>query len=368
MKNREIFEFLNDISTNYEDINLDREKISSIKKKFNVSKRENHAKKFAGLAAAVIILVSSIVLTNENVRAEIANLVDTFFTDERIELSKANNLPEDIKKYTVNLHESVTLSHMSFVIEDVAIDGKYGYLNLIYPEKYSIRYQEKNDYIYIVDKIYINGVRYFVNLSSSNEEKIGNGLISDVREFKLDKYIPAGDIKLGIEFAEFFNDEDRALVELNISMKELSKDTKVYLEDFSVPKAEEYTISKMLVNLFKPRIETVEPSAKNIYEQNRFIGEDKEGRKIVFEHDNSSSREDKMMDAEYVFVPKNDDWHEYKSDFTLDEFYKFKGEITFQMYKDIYDTTIFGERKQDQQGNFIYHTEKIGDSFTLEIK
>lgn len=368
MKNREIYDYLNNVTTPYDNTRLSEIEIEKIKKNLGLKKKKRFSvKPLVGLAAAIVIFVGVFVATNENVKAKIANFVESFFTDERVELSKADKLPEDVKKYIVNLHETITLEHMSFVIEDVAIDGKYGYLNLIYPEEYSVRYKEKNDYLYIISKVYVDGKAYMVTTSGSHEEKIGDGLISDVRDFKLEKTMPqAGDIRLGIEFSEFSNEEDKAIVELNISMDQLTKDTKLYLEDFSIPKAEDYKISKMLVNLFNPRIELVEPVDKNIYNNRKFVGTSEDSKKMLFELDNSLGENNKLY-SEYKFIAKDNDGSNYKSDFTLEEFYNYKGKVSFQLYKDVYETTILGGRKLDKNGRPIFHTEKVGEEFVVDF-
>lgn len=368
MDNKKIYDLLNDVETDYIDEKLSDEKISDLKKKFNLNDKKTYFSRITKIAAS-LVLVSSILLTNPNVRAEISSFVETFFTEQKVNLQEANDLPENINKYTVNLHENVTLNHISFVIEDVAIDGRYGYLNLIYPEKYSSRYEKNNGFTYFISNIYINGENYLLKSSSSHEEKIGSGLISDVREFKVENEMPKTDeIKLGIEFAEFSNIDDKTLVELNISMDKLTKDSKTYLEEFTIPNTQKYKISKMIINFLKPRIETNEDVGGDLYSVKRFVGEDKTGRKIVFELEEFFTDNKKKKTAMYRFVPKDDKDSENKSDFSIEELNNFTGKVTFQMYDEIYSKSFTGKLKYDENGKVISKIEKIGDSFAVDFK
>lgn len=363
MKDREIYDYLNNVSTEYDDVKLSKFEIEKIKKEFNIKGKKNRGRYLAGLAAAFVLIMGIFALTRENVIGEISNMIEKFFTSERVELSHADNLPSDVKKYTVNLHETVTLNHISFVVEDVAIDGKYGYLNLIYPEKYMSDESE-----YIINNIYVNGKNFGLQTSESGEDKMENGLISNVMKFKLEREIPSkGEITLGIEFADFRDIEDKALLEFKISMDELTKDTKLYLQNFTVPGEEDYKIAKMIVNLFNPRIETTEPQINSENVSYKFIGTAADGRKIVFAFDNLINTTDKSS-AEYFFIPKGKEGYKETSDMGLEEFYDLRGDVKFQMYRDTFETNVLGKRKLDSNGRPVLVTEKVGDEFTVVFR
>lgn len=373
MKEKDIYDYLNDVESSYEDIKLDDIKLAKIKKDLNLQAKKKKTawpKRLAGLAAALALILAGLFANDGKVLAEIQDYVEGFFTERQVDLTETNDFPEDVKKYTVKLHETVTLDHLSFVIEDVVIDGNYGYLNLIYPREYWSDYNKDYKYIYIIDNIYVNGERYQLETASSHPNEIGDGLVSDYREFIVDRDLPAsGNINLGIEFGEFLNTSDRALVELNISMDQVIADTKVYLEDFNIPGLENTKIEKMLINLLNPRIYLLDGDNNGLKVLTKsLIGVNNQGQKIVFDLELASSISGtKTYKNTFVFRGKGYQGSDEVSDFTVEELYGLKDSFTFSYYITYIEVNIFGNYKTDSAGKPILHREKVGEDFIVDF-
>lgn len=373
MKEKDIYDYLNDVESSYEDIKLDEIKFAKIKKDLNLQvkrKKSSWPKRLVGLAAALVLILAGLFANDGRVLAEIQDLVGGFFTERQVDLTETKDFPEEVKRYTVKLHETVTLDHFSFVIEDVVIDGNYGYLNLIYPREYCDYYNKDYKYHYIIENIYVNGERYQLKTASSELNEIGDGLVSDYREFVVDRDLPAsGNINLGIEFGEFSNTLDRALVELNISMDQVTADTKVYLEDFNIPGLENTKIEKMLINLLNPRIYLVDGDNNGLEVLTKsLIGVNDQGQKIVFDLDLASSISGtKTYKNTFIFIDKYEEGYDEISDFTTEELYGLKDSFTFSYYITYKEVNIFGNTKTDSAGRPILHREKVGDDFKVDF-
>lgn len=373
MKEKDIYDYLNDVESSYEDIKLDEIKLARIKKDLNLETKKKKTawpKRLVGLAAALALILAGLFANDGKVLAEIQDYVEGFFTERQVDLTETNDFPEDVKKYTVKLHETVTLDHLSFVIEDVVIDGNYGYLNLIYPREYWSDYNKDYKYIYIIDNIYVNGERYQLETASSHPNEIGDGLVSDYMEFIVDRDLPAsGNINLGIEFGEFLNTSDRALVELNISMDQVTADTKVYLEDFNIPGLENTKIEKMLINLLNPRIYLLDGDNNGLKVLTKsLIGVNNQGQKIVFDLELASSISGtKTYKNTFVFRGKGYQGSDEVSDFTVEELYGLKDSFTFSYYITYRDLDLFGNTKTDSAGRRILHREKVGEDFKVDF-
>lgn len=373
MKEKDIYDYLNDVESSYDHIKLDDIKLAKIKKDLNLQAKKKKSawpKRLGGLAAALALILAGLFANDGKVLAEIQDYVEGFFTERQVDLTETKDLPDEVKRYTVKLHETVTLDHFSFVIEDVVIDGNYGYLNLIYPREYWSDYNKDYKYIYIIDNIYVNGERYQLKTASSHPNEIGDGLVSDYREFVVDRDLPAsGNINLGIEFGEFLNSSDRALVELNISMDQVTADTKVYLEDFNIPGLENTKIEKMLINLLNPRIYLVDGDNNGLKVLTKsLIGVNDQGQKIVFNLDLASSISGtKTYKNTFVFRGKAYQGSDEVSDFTVEELYGLKDSFTFSYYITYIEVNIFGNYKTDSAGKPILHREKVGEVFIVDF-
>lgn len=373
MKEKDIYDYLNDVESSYENIKLDEIKLAKIKKDLNLQTKKKKSawpKRLVGLAAALALILAGLFASNGKVLAEIQDYVEGFFTERQVDLTETKDFPEDVKKYTVKLHETVTLDHLSFVIEDVVIDGNYGYLNLIYPREYCSDYNKDYKYLYIIDNIYVNGERYKLETASGKINEIGDGLVSDYREFIVDRDLPAsGNINLGIEFGEFLNSSDRALVELNISMDQVTADTKVYLEDFNIPGLENTKIEKMLINLLNPRIYLLDGDNNGLKVLTKsLVGVNDQGQKIVFNLELASSISGtKTYKNTFVFRDKGYQGSDEVSDFTVEELYGLKDSFTFSYYITYIEVNIFGNYKTDSEGRPILHREKVGEDFIVDF-
>lgn len=361
MKDNNIYKYLNDVKTDYEELELSQFEIEKLKKfaRSNSKKKKFWPRKLIGLAASIFLSFGVLVAINENVRAEVFSYVEKFFTEVRIPLNEAKGVPKEIEKYAVNLHEIVQLKNASFLIEDIMVDGKNGYLNIIYPEKYL---NTKNNELYSIEKVYVNGKAKTVTSSGSHPVKIENGLISDMREFTLSEPMPNdGNLNLIIEFSNFNDPKDVGAVEVNLSMKDLNKDSKLYLQDFEIPDSNGYKIKMMKINLINPRIEMIEPVPKgNINSFSEIIGKNQEGKTLVF-HITQGNTIDREFKTVYKFIPKNSEFDEKTSDISIKDINSLKGEFEFQMYK----TTL----EQDSKGKIINKkTEKIGKSFVVNFE
>ena len=82
MKDREIYDYLNDVSTEYDDEKLSKFEIDKIKKEFNIKGKKNRSRHVAGLAAAFVLIIGIFALTRENVIGEISNMIEKFFTNK----------------------------------------------------------------------------------------------------------------------------------------------------------------------------------------------------------------------------------------------------------------------------------------------
>lgn len=359
MKNNEIYEYLNEVETDYEELEISQLEMERLKKfaRKNSKKKKFFGRKIAGLAAAVLLALGTIIGTNENVRAEVISYVEKFFTEVNVPLNEAKGVPEEVQKYTVNLHETVQLKYASFVVEDVMVDGKNGYLNLIYPQEYS---HKNSDLIYFISKIYINGEPNTVVTSGSTPRQIENGLVSDIRDFKLDKEMPENeDLNLIIVFENFREPEDKAAIETKISMAKLSADSKIYLKDFEIPGAKDYKIDMMKINLINPRIEMSEPSRRGDMDNfTEIIGKNEEGKTLVFNMTEGRSIE-RAFKTVYEFEPKDGN-EEKTSDISIKELNDLTGKFEFQLYNISYD--------KDSNGKWInLKSEKIGEPFTVDF-
>lgn len=373
MKEKDIYDYLNNVESSYEEIKLDDLKLARIKKSLNIGAKKKKSawpKRLVGLAAALALIFVGLFASDGKVLAEIQDLVGGFFTERQVDLTETKDFPEEVKRYTVKLHETVTLDHFSFVIEDVVIDGNYGYLNLIYPREYWADYNKDYKYLYIINNIYVNGEKYQLETASSKINEIGDGLVSDYREFVVDRDLPAsGNINLGIEFGEFSNSFDRALIELNISMDQVTADTKVYLEDFNIPGLENTKIEKMLINLLNPRIFLVDGDNNGLGVLSKsLVGVNDQGQKIVFKLELASSISGtKTYKNTFVFVDKGYQGSDELSDFTVEELYGLKDSFTFSYYITYIDLDLFGNYKTDSAGRPILHREKVGENFQVNF-
>ncbi len=326
----------------------------------NSKKKKFFGRKIAGIAAAILLAFGGILGTNESVRAEVISYVEKFFTEVRVPINEAKGVPEEVQKYAVNLHETVQLKHISFVVEDVMVDGKDGYLNLIYPEEYS----EKNtNEIYYVARAYVNGERVFVNTASRSPRAMGNGLISDMMEFSIDKEFPKDeDFDLIIEFENFKDLDDKAAIQVRISMADLTADSKIYLKDFEIPNSDGRIINMMKINLINPRIEMTEPlPTKNYDNYIEIVGTNDKGEKIVFAFSHGRNIDDTAYYTGYGFVEKDDKYYDNLSDFTIEELYNLKDTFEFQIYKISFD-------REPESGKWkLLKTEVLGDPFIVDF-
>ena len=376
MDNRKIYKKLNDIRTDYEEMELSEFEIKKLDMLARKYSKKNHLfKQLSLIAASIMILVTGILVTKPTVRAEVISFVQDFFTDERVSLKEASDLPNAVDKYTVSLHKTVTLKHMSFVVEDIILDGDEGHINIIYPKEYSKFYNPYFNEIYIISDVIVNGKNYCESSTGRKPKEIENGLLSEFKSFGLSETISAEEnVPMEIWFENFADPEDKAKIEITLNSRELNKDNTILLENFPVPNADGYVIKQMKINPVNPRINLLEPIEnsyykpfKNLVEITEIIGKNKFGEIVVFSFDSSESQGN-YLESRFKFVEKGDLSSEKTSDFTLEEFNQLNEKFEFQVYANVFRLDLFGEKKRNSKGKLSDYTEiQIGNPFTVEF-
>lgn len=374
MDNRRIYEKLNAVQTDYEEMDLSEFEIRKLKILAKNYSKKNHLKKLSFIAASVAILLAGILGTNQTIRAEVGSFVQSFFTDEKVSLKESTDLPDIVDEYTISLHKSVTLRHMSFMVEDIILDGDEGHINIIYPKEYSEVYNPSFREIYIISGVIVDGKNYCYSSTGGNPKEIENGLLSEFKSFYLNKSILADeDVTMEICFENFDEPEDKAKIEVTLNSKELNKNNKILLKNYQVPNADGYVIKQLKINPVNPRIDFLEPIEnaqrrpfKDLVEVTDIIGKNQSGQIVVFRMD-SSKAEDNYLESKFTFVEKGGLSGEKTSDFTLEEISRLDDTFEFQVYGRVFKLNLFGEKKISQGQLYDYREIKIGNPFIVDF-
>lgn len=355
MNKKEIYGLLNEVNTVYKEQKLtDEENIKlerKIKEKIHSNKKFNF-RKVGAIAAGIFILGSFVFASNEKIHA----YVEEFFTDKKISLSDAGDLSKDIEVNVIELHKPINFNKASFMIENILTDGRFIYLNLIYPQKY------ENE-IYIPSSLKINGVEYCPESTSVKPDKIENNLISAYSEILLDKEIPSNvDLDIILGYDNFDDSSDRNYIEVKVPKEKSQINQRVFLENYYIDKDKKYRILKAKINKVKAIIEIDQPIIK-IWGNKKTVdyyvkGKNSKGQTLIFDV-NQGKSVDGLYKCIYEFIDKNCKGTPYKSDISLADLYN---------SKDIFKMNLIRVEGKREKGKIINKKEKIiGKTFDLDL-
>ncbi|WP_010244227.1 hypothetical protein [Peptoniphilus rhinitidis] len=264
MKNN-IYDELNDIKIEYEEIPLndfERENLNKTIKSLKVKNKKNKLnKKIITLVASFILIFGISNYTSDGyVFAKTRELVNNF----KITLSNAMDLSRDVDKYSVNLNEAFEINDKKYILDKFIIED-----NNLYTVILSLNDSEKNPSGEVeLTELKVNGKKNKILGSSGSaytlpeDKKINVTSLKYVLEDSLPK---EGIVNLEFSFDEFLGNKKKITLSTNIDMSQMKMKKNLIVRDFTIPDTNKILIESFTISPASQKILLTYPDTENGY-------------------------------------------------------------------------------------------------------
>ena len=346
MKNN-IYDELNDIKIEYEEIPLndfERENLNKTIKSLKVKNKKNKLnKKIITLVASFILIFGISNYTSDGyVFAKTRELVNNF----KITLSNAMDLSRDVDKYSVNLNEAFEINDKKYILDKFIIED-----NNLYTVILSLNDSEKNPSGEVeLTELKVNGKKNKILGSSGSaytlpeDKKINVTSLKYVLEDSLPK---EGKVNLEFFFDEFLSNKKKITLSTNIDMSQMKMKKNLITKDFTIPDTNNIVIKSFTTSPASQKIVLTYPETEDGYIYS-IKARDPKNRFVYFE-----TCEAEKNTSNLYFSP-------VISHVTADEFLNEIKSLRCQLYR----VTVHSyDNKEMPIGE-----QAIGDEFTLKLR
>lgn len=345
MKNN-IYDDLNDMKIEYEEVPLDDFEIENLKKTVRSLKRKNKKNKFnkrmVAIAASLILLLGITNYTSGGyVFAKTRELASNF----KITLSDAMGLSREVDKYSVNLNEAFEINGKKYIFDKFIIED-----NKLYTVILSLNDSEKmlSGEVNLTE-LKVNGKKNeILSYSASGytlaeDKKVNVYTLEHILEDSLPK---EGKVNLEFFFDEFLGNEKKISLSTNIDMSQMQMKKTMLAKNFTLPNTNNIVIESFTTSPASQKIVLTYPDSEDGYIYT-IKAKDSKDRFVYFE-----TREAEKNKSNLYFSPAI-------SKITADELLNEIKTIKCQLYR----VTVRSYDKEMPIGE-----EAIGDEFTLTLK
>ena len=264
MKNN-IYDELNDMKIEYEEVPLnDREKenLKKTVKSLRIQNKKNKLnKKILAIAASLILVFGISNYTSKGyVFAKTRELASTF----KITLSNAMGLSREVDKYSVNLNEAFEINGKKYILDKFIIED-----NNLYTVILTLNDSEKNPSGEVnLTELKVNGKEISILSSSGSTYTLAEDKKINVNSFKyvLEGPLPKeGIVNLEFSFDEFLGNKKKITLSTNIDMSQMKMKKNLIVRDFTIPDTNNILIESFTISPASQKILLTYPDTENGY-------------------------------------------------------------------------------------------------------
>ena len=345
MKNN-IYDELNDMKIEYEEVPLNDFEIENLNKtvkSFRIKNKKNKLnKKILAIAASLILVFGISNYTSKGyVLAKTRELASNF----KITLSDAMGLSREVDKYSVNLNEAFEINGKKYIFDKFVVED-----NNLYTVILSLNDSEKmlSGEVSLTE-LKVNGKKNQILSSSASgytlpeDEKVNVYNLKYVLEDSLPK---EGKVNLEFFFDEFLGNKKEISLSTNIDMSQMKMKKNLIAKDFTIPDTNNIVIESLATSPASQKILLTYPDSEDGYLYS-IKARDSKNRFVYFE-----TREAEKNKSTLYFSP-------VISKVTADELLNEIKTLKCQLYR----VTVNSYDKEMPIGE-----QAIGDEFTLTLK
>ena len=345
MKNN-IYDDLNDMKIEYEEVPLNDFEIENLKRTVRSLKIKNKKNKFnkrvAAIAASLILVLGITNYTSGGyVLAKTRELASNF----KITLSDAMGLSRAVDKYSVNINETFEINGKKYIFDKFIIEDNNLYTVILSLNDSKKMLSGEVD----LSELKVNGKKNQI-LSSSGS---GYTLAEDEKvnvytlKYDLEDSLPKeGKVNLEFFFDEFLGNEKKISLSTNIDMLQMQMNKNLIAKDFTIPNTNNIVIESFTTSPASQKIVLTYPDSEDGYIYS-IKARDSKDRFVYFE-----TREAEKNKSNLYFSP-------IISKVTADELLNEIKSLKCQLYR----VTVNSYDKKMPIGE-----QAIGDEFTLTLK
>lgn len=264
MKNN-IYDDLNDMKIEYEEVPLNDFEIENLKKTVRSLKIKNKKNKFnkrlSAIAASLILVFGITNYTSGGyVFAKTRELASNF----KITLSDAMGLSREVDEYSVNLNEVFEINGKKYIFDKFFIED-----NNLYTVILSLNDTEKMLSGEVnLSELKVNGKKNQILSSSASgytlpeDEKVNVYTLKYVLEDSLPK---EGEVNLEFFFDEFLGNKKKINLSTNIDMSQMQMNKKLIAKDFTIPNTNNIVIESFTTSPASQKILLTYPDIEDGY-------------------------------------------------------------------------------------------------------
>ena len=346
MKNN-IYDDLNDMKIEYEEVPLDDFEIENLKRTVRSLKIKNKKNKFnkrlSAIAASLILVLGITNYTSGGyVFAKTRELASNF----KITLSDAMGLSREVDEYSVNLNEAFEINGKKYIFDKFIIEDNNLYTVILSLNDTEKMLSKEVD----LTELKVNGKKNQILSSSGSgytlpeDEKVNVYTLKYVLEDSLPK---EGEVNLEFFFDEFLGNKKKITLSTNIDMSQMQMNKKLIAKDFTIPNTNNIVIESFTTSPASQKIVMTYPDTEDGYIYS-IKARDSKDRFVYFE-----TCEAEKNKSNLYFSPVT-------SKVTADELLNEIKTLKCQLYR----VTI---RSYDNKEMPIGE-QKVGDEFTLTLK
>lgn len=341
MKNKDIYELLNDINLDESEfVEMNVNDIEKAKFKKNLKKSVNRKTKYLnGLKVASVAVLSIGVLATTDLGGHVFANVNEFFYD----IATSLGIKKDLKDYKTEVLQTVTRNGFTVSLNEVVLDKD----QLIITSSFKSKNKIEAGYIAPKAKVSING-KVIESTGDGTCVGVDDNTVESMIFYKIDEKL-TGDVKISVEYTdlEYLKDGKEETLkgpwafEFNTQAKVADTTKEINInKEIKLKNGQTITLDKYTSNVMGQEI-TYTKEKKELGYYLQLKGTDNLGNEVVFSLNQSS--DDK---GTFEFDKFNMDFPENAKELKL---------------------TVYGDKNPEDGKQFKGKYEKLSDEFTINI-
>lgn len=345
MKNN-IYDDLNDMNIEYEEVPLNDFEIENLKRTVRSLKIKNKKNKFnkrvAATAASLILILG---ITNYTSGGYVFAKTRELASDFKITLSDAMGLSREVDEYSVNLNEAFEINGKKYIFDKFIIED-----NNLYTVILSLNDSEKMLSGEVdLTELKVNGKKNKILSSSGSgytlpkDEKVNVYTL----KYDLEESLPKeGKVNLEFFFDEFLGNKKKISLSTNIDMSQMKMNKTMLAKDFTIPNTNNIIIESFVTSPASQKIVLTYPDTEDGYIYS-IKARDSKDKFVYFETHEAEKNKSNLYFSPVI------------SKITADELLNEIKSLRCQLYR----VTVHSYDKKMPIGE-----QAIGDEFTLTLK
>ena len=264
MKNN-IYDELNDMKIEYEEVPLNDFEIENLKRNVRSLKIKNKKNKFnkkvVAIAASLILIFG---ITNYKSGGYVLAKTRELASNFKISLSDAMGLSREVDKYSVNLNEAFEINGKKYIFDKFIIED-----NNLYTVILSLNDSEKmlSGEVNLTE-LKVNGKKNKILGSSGSGYTLAEDEKVNVYTLKydLEESLPKeGKVNLEFFFDEFLGNKKKISLSTNIDMSQMKMNKNLISKDFTIPDTNNIVIESFTTSPASQKIILRYPDSENGY-------------------------------------------------------------------------------------------------------